>query len=147
MLIKKIKGKDIDSLYKIGLEEFKGEFWFTKRFLKETIGNPGYHYGAFEKDKLIGGILVKRFDRPKLWIFFLAIDKNYRRKGIGTKLLKLIESKCSENYPLIFVDLCDKMVKAKNFYTKNGFKEQAKISNWFGVNKEGLIYSKLIFTQ
>ena len=145
MIIKKICEKDIDSLYKIGLQEFKGELWFTKNFLKETINTSGYYYGSFENGKLLGGILVRRFDRPKLWIFFFAVDKGFRRQGIGSKLLGKIEKKCSKDYPLIFVDICEAFSDAKNFYLEHGFKRQAKIKDWFGINKEGSIYSKRLF--
>jgi GNAT superfamily N-acetyltransferase len=142
MIIREISDKDINSLYKIGLQEFKGELWFTKRFLKETVKTPGYYYGAFERGKLLGGILVRKFDKPKLWIFFFAVDRGYRTKGIGGKLLKKIENKCSKTYPLIFVDICEALSEAKKFYVKCGFKRQAKVRDWFGINQEGLIYSK-----
>jgi GNAT superfamily N-acetyltransferase len=144
MIIRKIGSKNIDSLYKIGLQEFKGEFWFTRNFLKETIKTPGYYYGAFENGKLLGGILVRKFDRPKLWIFFFAVDKGYRKRGIGGRLLKTVERKCSKNYPLIFVDICEGFSEAKEFYEEYGFKRQAEIKDWFGINQKGVIYSKII---
>jgi len=144
MLIKKISDEDIGNLYKIGLQEFKGESWFSKKFLRETIKTPGYYYGAFEKGRLVGGILARRFDRPKLWIFFFAINKKYRGRGIGGKLLGMIEKKCSRAYPLIFVDICEASSEAKKFYKKHGFKQQAKIKDWFGINQEGIIYSKQV---
>lgn len=137
MIIRKIADRDISPLYEIGLQEFKGELWFTKNFLKETLRTPGYHYGAFEKGRLIGGILVRRFDRPKLWIFFFAVDEGYRNRGIGSKLLKTVERKCSKNYPLIFVDICEAFSEAKDFYKEHGFKRRAKIRDWFGINQEG----------
>ena len=144
MLIKKISDKDINLIYKIGQQEFKREFWFTKKFIKETIKTLGYYYGAFEKNKLLGAILVKKLDRPKLWIYFLAVDKNYRGRGIGSKLLKKVEKHCSKYYPLLFVDSGTDLLKTNRFYQKHGFKRQAKIKDWFGINKEGVIYSKKV---
>ncbi len=144
MLIKKISDKDINLIYKIGLQEFKEKFWFTKKFLKETLEIPGYYYGAFEKSKLVGAILVEKIERPKLWIYFLAVDKNYRGRGIGSKLLKKIEKHCSKHHPMIFVDTAPYPYKTNRFYLKNGFKKQAKIKDWFGINQEGVIYSKKV---
>ena len=146
MIIKKLVKKDLYGLYKTGLHEFNGELWFTMKFLEETIKTPGYYYGAFERNKLIGGILVRKFDMPKLWIFFLIIDKNFRRKSVGSKLIKIIEKNSSKEFPLIFVDIDENNYSAKKFYEKNGFVKQAKINDWFGINNEGTIYSKKVIS-
>jgi ribosomal protein S18 acetylase RimI-like enzyme len=144
MHIRTITQKDIDTLYTIGLQEFEGDYWFTRKFLKETLKTAGYHYGIFEGKRLVGAILVKNYDRPKMWIFLFVVDKRYRRQGIGSRLLRLAEKKCSKSYPLLFVDIEDTDTIAKKFYTKHGFKRQAKIKDWFGVNKEAVIYSKRV---
>jgi len=144
MLIKKISDENIDSIYKIGLQEFKEKIWFSKKFLKETMETPGYYYGAFEKNKLVGTILVKKLDRPKLWIYFLAVEENCRGRGIGSKLLKKIEKHCSKYYPMIFVDTEPHPRKTNEFYLKNGFKKIAKIKDWFGIGQGGVIYSKQV---
>ena len=136
---------DLNYVYILGQKEFNGELWFTKKFLKETAKTPGYCLVAVENRKIIGAIFVRKFDMPKLWIFFFVVDKNYRRQGIGSRLLKAVERKCSNDYPLMFVDIENRNIEAKKFYLKNGFTEQACIKDWFGIDKEGIILSKICF--
>jgi ribosomal protein S18 acetylase RimI-like enzyme len=144
LFIRKIDIKDADVLYKVGLQEFGKEFWFTKKYIKDTITPPSICFGAFINRNMVGGILAKELDRPKLWIFFFIVNRDYRRKGIGEKLLKKIEQKCSFNFPLLFVDIGAHDKIACNFYLKNKFKKLAKLKDWFGVGCDAYICSKRI---
>ncbi len=144
MIIRKLTSKDIRALYKLGLQQFKGEFWYTKKFLMDTMKIPGLFYGAFEGKKLIGGIQVRLYDMPKCWIYFFTVDKKYRQKSIGTKLLQAVEKRMPTGYFLVVVDFGNTDITAKKFYVKNGFKKAATIKNWFGRNPSdfGWIYTK-----
>ena len=102
------------------------------------------HFGAFEKRKLIGSISVDIYDRPKAWIFFFDVLKNYRNKGIGSQLLKKVEKELPKDYYKIYVDFEKKDKLAIKFYKKHGFKEAGKIKDWFGKGTQGIIYSKTI---
>ena len=144
MKIKKVTIKDIDEIYKIGKQEFAGEYWFTKKFLKGTFKRKLIALGAFKHKKLIGVILVELPDKPKVWIYYFVIDKKNQRKGIGRNLLKEVEKNLPKGYFLIFVDFENKDRNAKKFYKKNKFKKVAKIHDWFGDNTKGLIYCKRI---
>lgn len=142
MLIKKLDGRDIDKIYSLGKKQFGKEFWFTRKYIAETLENFGYYFGAYEKDDLIGVILVKKFDRPKLWIFFLLVDKKWRNRGIANRLLNRIIKSAPKTYSLLFTDFEKKDKEALAFYKKHGFKKQAAIRDWYGKNSAGLIYVK-----
>jgi len=144
MKIKRINGRYIKSLYRLGEHQFKKEFWFTKKFLKDAIKRKGIYYGAFEGKNLVGAIFVDINDRPKAWLFFFDVKENYRNQGVGKKLLEVIERKLPKDYYEIFTD-CEKADKlAIKFYKKHGFKKQGKIKDWFGKGTWGIIYSKTI---
>lgn len=144
MHIKKISLKDINALYELGLQQFKGEYWYTGKFLTDTMKIPGLFYGAFEGKKLIGGIQVRLYDKPKCWIYFFVVDKKHRQEGIGTKLLLAVEKNMPKGYFLILVDFGNTDITAKKFYVKNGFKKVATIPNWFGRGSLdfGWLYAK-----
>ncbi|MCS7134403.1 MAG: GNAT family N-acetyltransferase [Candidatus Pacearchaeota archaeon] len=143
LVIKKIKERDAEKVYSLGVQAFEGELWLTRKFIKGAIKN-GICFGAFLDKKLLGAIIVKVLDKPKAWIYFFVVDKKYRRKKIGTILLKKAEKKLPKGYYLLCVDLENKDVSGKKFYIKNGFKESAKIKDWFGINKTGIIFTKKI---
>jgi ribosomal protein S18 acetylase RimI-like enzyme len=144
MKIRKITPKDISQIYKLGLRQFRGEFWYTKHFLKDTLKNYGLYYGAFIDKKIIGTIFVRLYNRPQAWIYFFVVDKNYRRKGVGQILLDKIEKSIPKGYSIIIADLEDNDISAKRFYIKNGFKKKAKIKDWFGEKTFGVIYLKRV---
>jgi ribosomal protein S18 acetylase RimI-like enzyme len=140
--IRKLRKSDFKDLYGLGLEEWKGERWLTKQFLKETMKPPGYDYVACDGKKVVGGILVEVLDRPKMWIFFFVVGKKYRRQGVGSQLLKAVEKDCFKDFPLLFVDIGINDIEGSNFYKKHGFKKQAEIKDWFDLGEAGIIYSK-----
>jgi ribosomal protein S18 acetylase RimI-like enzyme len=145
MKIKRINLRYLKSLYKIGSQQFKGEFWFTKGFLREAMKRHGLFYGAFDKNKLIGSIFVDDgIDRPKAWIFFFDVVKEYRKRGIGNKLLKAVEKKLPKNYNKLYVDFEKTDKLAVKFYKDHGFKKAGRIKDWFGKGTYGLIYVKEI---
>ena len=64
---------------------------------------------VIDNDKCIGGIIVDYYDECKtLMPVYMAIDKEYRCKGLGTKLLSM----SYENNPNInhcFIECDDRM--------------------------------------
>ncbi|MFW6141172.1 MAG: GNAT family N-acetyltransferase [Candidatus Saliniplasma sp.] len=59
---------------------------------KELKEQPEYWIGAYdESDKLVG-IIFGTDDGRKGWINRLAVDRDYRSKGIGTELVKILEN-------------------------------------------------------
>lgn len=142
MRIRVLKIKDVNKMYKLGLQEFRGQEWHTKKFIKDTFKRNGLYLGAFDKRKMVGILMLAIYDKPKSWIYFFVVDKKFQRRGIGTKLLNCAENKLPKGYFLIFVDIGKEDIIAKKFYTKNGFKKVAQIRDWFGKKLDGLIYCK-----
>jgi len=142
MRIRKLGKRDLESVYRLGLREFGGQFWFTRKFLSQTLKTFSIFYGAFEGNKLIGTIIVKVYDRPKAWIYYFLVDEEYRRKGVGGALLKAAEKAIPKGNYLLIVDIGEDDAAAKKFYRKSGFRKVAKVKEWFGPHEAGLLYSK-----
>ena len=142
MKIKKITDKHIKRVYGIGKNDFRGQLWFSENFLRETINTPGYYYGVFDGDNLVGVILARKFDRPKLWIFYLAVDKEHRRRGIGTKLIQAVIKSANRRHDLLFADSSRSDKAANRFYRANGFKRAGTVKPWFGADDSGVIFYK-----
>ncbi len=145
MKIRRIGAKDTNALYNLGLQQFRGEYWYTKKFVKYSVTKPGLNFGAFEGKKMLGGILVQQEDKPKLWIYFFIVDKKRRREGIGRKLLRTVEKIHVKDFNMLFVDFEPTDFLAKSFYINNGFKQSAKIKHWFGYNTYALLYVKKLY--
>ena len=142
MNLKLLNKKDIDKVYLLGKKEFGKQDWYDKEFIVRTLKNSKLSYGLFDKKKLIGVISVDFLDKPKAWIDFFIIEKDYRRKGYGCFLLKKMIKNLPKEYFLILVDVGEKDISAKKFYKKNGFTREATFKKWFGKKEDGLIYVK-----
>jgi aminoglycoside 3-N-acetyltransferase I len=81
---------------------------------------------AKEKKVIIGGltayILPSYYsDSSEVYIYDLAIKKNFQRKGIGKKLLQSLKAYCGQNeYKVLFVQADVTDAYALNFYQSTG---------------------------
>lgn len=89
------------------------------------------HFVAYFNDKIVGTLRVRYLSKDTAKLERLAILKDYRKAGIGTKLLNFVI-----NY------LKDKMIKklklnaqlsAREFYQKNGFEEIGEPFDELGI--------------
>ncbi|NFV13984.1 GNAT family N-acetyltransferase [Clostridium sporogenes] len=72
------------------------------------------------KGEIIGGILSKIYCWNCLYIDALWVKEEYRKDGLGTKLLKEVEKIAKDkNCKLIHLDTFD--FQAKDFYIKHGY--------------------------
>ena len=90
--------------------------------------NDNLFFIAEEENKIIGTI-ISGFDGHRGWLYSLAVNPDYRRKGIGTLLVKraLYELK---NLGCLKVNLqiYEKNKTVKDFYKKIGFIIEDRIS-------------------
>lgn len=95
-----------------------------KEKTKTTIKfNPNSNFVALENGEIIGTILGT-FNGNRGWIYHLAVDPIFQRKGIGTAILHktehVLKTKGAKKV-LLGVDKLN--LKVVPFYEKNGYKE------------------------
>lgn len=64
--------------------------WQGSVFILEPMPENYVTLGAYEREKLVGYIVYRP---PSKKVYQFAVDKNYRNKGIGTKLFNAIREK------------------------------------------------------
>lgn len=78
------------------------------------------NYVLKDKKNIIAGIKVCLYFNECMFISVLFVDEKYRRKGLGTQLLKHVEAKAkSISIRLVHLDTFD--FQAKDFYLKQGY--------------------------
>ncbi|MGE3319480.1 MAG: GNAT family N-acetyltransferase [Candidatus Berkiella sp.] len=90
-------------------------------FNKEVIKEKATHFSIFAKNnsQVVGGALVWEHS-DALYIDVLWLHKNYRKKGIGTKIISMIDTVAiDKGISKIFVDTYE--FQAQEFYQKHGF--------------------------
>jgi GNAT superfamily N-acetyltransferase len=94
--------------------------------------NDGAFYVLLDGEKVVGTAAVQKYDPDIAELKRMYLEKEYRRKGWGTKLLHRATNFAKENkFKKIVLDTDIRQPEAINFYTKMGFvtdkKEKDKI--------------------
>ena len=90
---------------------------FNSKIIKEKSS----HFSLFAKDgdQIIGGALIWGHS-DALYIDVLWCNEQYRKQGIGTKIITMIDDVAkNKRLPKIFVDTYE--FQAQAFYEKHGF--------------------------
>lgn len=90
-------------------------------FNAQIINENATHFSVFAKEhhKIIGGALIWEHS-DALYIDVLWCNENYRKKGVGTRIMTLIDGVAkTKNRHKIFVDTY--AFQAQLFYQKHGF--------------------------
>ena len=87
--------------------------------LEEAYANSLCVLGAYDDDRLIGIIRAVGDGRTIVFVQDIIVLPEYRRKGIGTKLLKAVMEKYKDVYQMEL--LTDNTGKTKAFYRSVGF--------------------------
>jgi ribosomal protein S18 acetylase RimI-like enzyme len=108
-----VSGLDEDTSYRpLTSEEFEASF-YTRRLSIKII--------TYEK-KRIGYFIVKLL-KDKYTILRIIIDVEYRRMGVGTRILNLLKKKLTKEYRYKIVALVDERnLNAQLFLKSNEFK-------------------------
>ena len=97
--------------------------------------SKNYNIYKYTTNKQIAGYIVtqKRNDENRHHIMSIGVLDKYRNKGIGSQLIKKIESDIENSYKKGKITL---YVKADNdiaikFYKKNGFENEKLVKNYY----------------
>ena len=78
----------------LNYKEYSRIGWSAKQIYNQFNKITNLSYGAFDKDLLISfifGDLINIEKKSEYEILLIYVSKNFRKKGLGTKLLKKIE--------------------------------------------------------
>ncbi len=106
-------------------DKFKQLGWTSQNVIKQINKMNNYSIGYFYKNKIVGiliGEILHNNDKSDLEVHIMFVSKIYRRKKIGCKILKYLESnKNVINIKNIYLEVSENNLEAINFYEKNNF--------------------------
>lgn len=119
--------------------------WLLKILARK---NKAKFYGIYDNKEFVG-LIYNIFYKDIVFVFYLAIGKETRGKGYGTKALESIKQKYRDYRIILCIEPIDKnsnnyeqRIKRKNFYIKNGFKD----SN-YTIKEKNIIYDMLYYNK
>lgn len=131
MKIRNAKISDVDSIISLLKEcEMFSDYLDTKEALSKKIKlDEESILVATEKNEIIGSIFIL-FDPWLPHIYRLCVRKNYRKRGIGTKLLGVAENSIRKRgYKIINLFVEEGHNEIIDFYKKRGWYEFVKCVN------------------
>lgn len=82
-------------------------------------------YSAFDEEEIIGFIwaYVHQFrEETRMYVSEIRVKEEYRKRGIGSRLLELVEEKARElNLPAIYLHAEANNLNSMMFYADNGY--------------------------
>lgn len=93
-------------------------------------------YNIYEEyfENIFAGYLITYDNVDSLDIFEIAVDKNFRKKGIASKLLNRINDERK-----ILLEVSEKNKIAINLYEKNGFKMISRRKNYYLDGSDAIV--------
>ena len=126
--IEKIIKRDLLDIENIGKKSLP--IYYSSSDLYFLLMDSNYLlYKASNKNTIYGFIVVKLTDnKKKAHIMTIAVLENYRRNGIGTKLINMLKKK---NIEKISLHALETNLDALSFYKQNKFIITEKILNYY----------------
>lgn len=149
--------KDFDKLNNIFMEAFPKEERDNENFyeLYDDINEFSKFYSFYDESNIDPvGFVVGIDIGDVFYILYLAINKNIRSCGYGSKIINLIKDvskektvvACIENTKDEKAQNIDQRIKRKEFYLRNGLMLSEEIVSWNGIDFEVVVskqYDKL----
>ena len=124
------EGKYYDDFFSLG--------WSKVQIINQINKKTNLAFGAFYNETLVSFILGDLFNIEKISeyeILLIYVRKNFRKKGLGTKLLNIIEEN-NTRLKKIYLEVSKNNSEGISFYTKMKFKEMHTRKNYFFINNK-----------
>ena len=112
--------------------------WSKNQIINQINKKTNLAFGAFYNENLVSFILGDLFNIEKISeyeILIIYVCKDFRKKGLGTKLLNIIEEN-NTRLKKIYLEVSKNNSEGISFYTKMKFKEMHTRKNYFFINNK-----------
>ena len=109
----------------LNYQEYIDQGWFLKQINNQFEKSTNLSYGFFYNNLMVSfifGDLINIEKNAEYEIHLIYVIKNFRDKGLGSKLIKKIEENC-HHLKKIYLEVSEINLKGISFYQKMGFKK------------------------
>lgn len=117
------------------------EGWSAESFRSEAQKDNGIVICAHEDSRIIG-LICGFFAADEAEITSVAVDNNYRRRGIGDRLMKAFTECLPQSTISIFLEVRESNSPAVSLYEKHGFASVGMRKNFYCAPVENAILMK-----
>jgi ribosomal-protein-alanine N-acetyltransferase len=140
-IIRKAQFTDIDSVLEIEQESINS--WSYDQFIQELNNEFAVFLVAESNNNVIGYAVAWRV-ADEIQINSISVKKNFRKQGIGSKLLaEIIKNDTNRVYSRAILDVRSKNMEAINFYTDNDFTKTGLRKNYYN-DDDAILMEKIL---
>jgi ribosomal protein S18 acetylase RimI-like enzyme len=112
-------GKEFEDYFKFRWELLRKPLGLKPGSEQDELENHTFHLAAFENEKIIGVSRLQIEDDSTARIRYMSVDNNFRKQGIGSRLLAELEQIAkTKNVKICWLYARDSAV---DFYLKNNY--------------------------
>jgi len=119
-------------------DDFLSMGWSTNQIINQINKKTNFSFGAFNNKTLVSFILGDLFNIEKISeyeILLIYVSKDFRKKGLGTKLLNKIEEN-NTRLKKIYLEVSKNNSEGISFYKKMKFKSMNTRKNYFFIKNK-----------
>ena len=135
--IRRMEKTDLDSVIEIESKAYGEHHWSKESFMNELSNELARYYSAFDSENNLVGYAGCWQILEEVHITNIAVSPDFRRNGIGEKLLRKIIDDCYENKAkYITLEVRVSNTAAIGLYEKYGFKSLGIRKGYYQNNNE-----------
>jgi len=141
MIIREFKRPDVKRVLEIETASFRDPY--PANILVDIYNLGAGFLVAQENNRVVGYIIFWIKFEDEGHIISIAVDKNYRRMEVGSRLVEKSLNIFKEyNVRRIKLEVRIGNKGARKFYSKMGFKEEKIVENYYEDNEDAIIMSQ-----
>jgi ribosomal-protein-alanine N-acetyltransferase len=143
MIIREFKRPDVKRVLEIEIASFIDPY--PANILVDIYNLGAGFLVAQENNRVVGYIIFWIKYEDEGHIISIAVDKNYRRQDVGSKLVETsLEAFKKFDVKVIKLEVRVGNKGARKFYSKMGFKEEKTVANYYEDHENAAIMSKIL---
>ncbi len=124
--------KDFDTLYQIDQACYPPGIAYSKRVLRWFLRLPGTDWVVAEVNGQIAGFILAEYGGPRAHLITIDVLEAYRRRGIGTALLRAMEQKlAARGVRQIELETATDNHAAVAFWQKHGYRTVGVLKRYY----------------
>jgi ribosomal-protein-alanine N-acetyltransferase len=143
LLIEKFDPVEINEILEIERNAFEKKEAFPKEYFLELSKKWPEGFLVAKLDGEIVGYAIGEKNKDSGLIISVAVKKEWRRRGIGRKLMeKLLENFKKGGIKIVFLHVREENKEAINFYQALGFKIRELVENYYSNGEDAYLMEK-----
>jgi ribosomal-protein-alanine N-acetyltransferase len=143
LLIEKFDPLNLNEILEIERNAFEKKETFPKEYFLELSKKWPDGFLVAKLDKEIVGYAIGEKDKDSGLIISVAVKKEWRRRGIGKRLIeKLLENFKKEGMKIVFLHVREENREAINFYQALGFRIIELVENYYSNGEDAYLMEK-----